>query len=80
MTIQKLLEHILKTASVIFLSDGNCFYINKFSRGNHKLVFTRAGFNDIREYRYWDAVNRCIDMKNLVADLEAAPPKLVNHF
>lgn len=47
----------------------------EFFRGNHKLIFERAGFTDIREYRYWDATNRCINMKDMLADLEAAPKK-----
>ncbi|KAL3989254.1 Aspartate aminotransferase cytoplasmic [Acanthocheilonema viteae] len=52
-------------------------YISKPTWGNHKLIFERAGFTDIREYCYWDATNRCIDMKNMLADLEAAPENAI---
>lgn len=44
-------------------------------RGNHKLILARAGFMDIREYRYWDKTNRCINMNDMLTDLEAAPEK-----
>ncbi|VDK73420.1 unnamed protein product [Onchocerca ochengi] len=52
-------------------------YISKPSWSNHELVFARAGFKDIREYYYWDATNRCINMKSMLADLEAAPENSV---
>uniref|UniRef100_A0A915AKZ3 Aspartate aminotransferase n=1 Tax=Parascaris univalens TaxID=6257 RepID=A0A915AKZ3_PARUN len=52
-------------------------YISKPSWGNHKLVFKNAGFDDLREYRYWDSTNRCVDINNLIADLEAAPERSV---
>ncbi|VDM17925.1 unnamed protein product, partial [Wuchereria bancrofti] len=45
--------------------------------GNHKLIFARAGFTDIREYCYWDSTNRCINMKNMLTDLEAAPENAI---
>ncbi|CAG9536555.1 unnamed protein product [Cercopithifilaria johnstoni] len=48
-------------------------YISKPTWSNHKLIFARAGFTDIREYCYWDATNRCINMKDMLADLEIAP-------
>ncbi|VDN82454.1 unnamed protein product [Brugia pahangi] len=52
-------------------------YVSKPTWGNHKLIFARAGFTDIREYYYWDSTNRCINMKNMLADLETAPENAV---
>ncbi|VDN08500.1 unnamed protein product [Thelazia callipaeda] len=63
-----------------FVLKNKTVYISKPSWGNHKLIFARAGFANIREYRYWDAENRCIDLKNMLIDLEAAPEKLVFHY
>lgn len=40
---------------------------------NHAKVFAAAGFTDLREYRYWDARTRAIDMNGFLADLNAAP-------
>lgn len=40
---------------------------------NHAKVFAAAGFTDLREYRYWDARTRSIDMNGFLADLNAAP-------
>lgn len=67
---------------VLFLFEGHRNNSNILShvgvfRGNHKLIFARAGFTDIREYCYWDTTNRCINMKDMLADLEAAPEKWV---
>ncbi|VDD92668.1 unnamed protein product [Enterobius vermicularis] len=52
-------------------------YLTKPTWGNHKLIFTRANFTDILEFRYWDEVNRCVDIKGLLEDLEAAPERSV---
>lgn len=52
----------------------------EFFRENHKLIFSRAGFTDIREYCYWDAANCCINMKDMLADLEVAPEKWAFFF
>lgn len=40
---------------------------------NHEKVFRAAGFETIKEYRYWDAKTRGIDMKGLLEDLNEAP-------
>ena len=42
-------------------------------RGNHNLVFKKAGFDTVNKYKYWDASKRQVDIEGLVADLEAAP-------
>uniref|UniRef100_A0A914HSH2 Aspartate aminotransferase n=1 Tax=Globodera rostochiensis TaxID=31243 RepID=A0A914HSH2_GLORO len=52
-------------------------YISKPSWGNHRLVFSRAGFVNVVEYRYWDSVGRKIDFSGLLEDLEAAPERSV---
>lgn len=44
---------------------------------NHGKVFAAAGFTDLREYRYWNAATRSIDIAGLLADLEAAPKDAV---
>uniref|UniRef100_T1DNU1 Aspartate aminotransferase n=1 Tax=Crotalus horridus TaxID=35024 RepID=T1DNU1_CROHD len=48
-------------------------YISDPSWENHKSVFTDAGFKDIRNYHYWDATNRGLDIQGFLSDLESAP-------
>ncbi|VDN51627.1 unnamed protein product [Dracunculus medinensis] len=55
----------------------NIVYISKPTWGNHKLLLQRAGFTDIREYRYWDAVGRCVDIEAFAADLESASERSI---
>jgi len=52
-------------------------YISAPSWGNHKLIFNYAGYENIRSYRYWDEVNKCLDFDGLVEDLGSAPAKSV---
>ncbi|GMT05139.1 hypothetical protein PENTCL1PPCAC_27313, partial [Pristionchus entomophagus] len=52
-------------------------YVSKPTWGNHKLVFKTAGFKEVRDYTYWDPVNRRVDIDALVKDLEAAPERAV---
>lgn len=40
---------------------------------NHHKVFSGAGFTDIRQYRYWNAQKRGIDIDGLLEDLKNAP-------
>ena len=49
--------------------------IRLFSRGNHKLVFKVAGFENIKEYTYWDPTNRAVNIEQLIVDLQQAPEK-----
>lgn len=44
-----------------------------FSVENHHKVFAGAGFTDIRQYRYWNAQTRGIDMEGMLDDLKNAP-------
>jgi len=52
-------------------------YISQPTWGNHKLIFTNSGYKNIKSYHYWDIQNRCVDIDNLCADLEAAPERSV---
>ena len=40
---------------------------------NHHLLFVNAGFTDARQYRYWNAEKRCLDLDGFLEDLRAAP-------
>uniref|UniRef100_A0A673G7A4 Aspartate aminotransferase n=1 Tax=Sinocyclocheilus rhinocerous TaxID=307959 RepID=A0A673G7A4_9TELE len=40
---------------------------------NHNAVFSNAGFEDIRPYKYWDAGKRGLDLEGFLGDLESAP-------
>lgn len=44
---------------------------------NHRLVFLNAGFQEAREYRYWDAANRKLDIDGFLEDLRNAPENSV---
>ncbi|KAG8227200.1 hypothetical protein J437_LFUL003406 [Ladona fulva] len=53
------------------------FYYSTPTWENHRLVFMNAGFTEPREYRYWNAAERCIDFDAYVADLKNAPENSV---
>jgi len=48
-------------------------YASKPTWENHHLVFRSSGFQEIREYRYWNNTDRCLDFDGWKADLESAP-------
>jgi aspartate aminotransferase len=48
-------------------------YASKPTWENHHLVFRSAGFQEVREYRYWNNSDRCLDFNGWKADLESAP-------
>lgn len=48
-------------------------YYSAPSWPNHLLVFKKAGFTDVRTYRYWDAKNLTFDFKGMIEDLNGAP-------
>lgn len=52
-------------------------YYSSPSWPNHLLVFKKAGFAEVKTYRYWDAANRSLDFAGMVEDLKAAPEKSV---
>ncbi|KAF7284028.1 glutamate oxaloacetate transaminase 1 [Rhynchophorus ferrugineus] len=49
------------------------FYFSKPTWGNHRLVFLSAGFQDAREYRYWNGETRGLDIDGFLEDLNNAP-------
>ncbi|XP_063546714.1 aspartate aminotransferase, cytoplasmic isoform X1 [Cydia strobilella] len=55
----------------------NTFYYSQPTWENHHLVFVRAGFENPRTYRYWNAKTRTIDFDGMLEDLRAAPENSV---
>ncbi|KAB0797642.1 hypothetical protein PPYR_08635 [Photinus pyralis] len=53
------------------------FYFSAPSWENHNLVFTNAGFKEGRQYRYWCAKTRGLDIDGLLQDLSEAPENSV---
>ncbi|XP_069679009.1 aspartate aminotransferase, cytoplasmic-like [Periplaneta americana] len=49
------------------------FYYSSPTWENHHLLFTNAGFTDARQYRYWNAETRSLDLDGFLEDLRAAP-------
>jgi len=48
-------------------------YMSKPSWENHRLVFRNAGFEEVREYTYWDQAKRGFNLEGMLKDLDAAP-------
>ncbi|XP_056617491.1 aspartate aminotransferase, cytoplasmic [Triplophysa dalaica] len=48
-------------------------YVSAPTWENHNAVFSNAGFEDIRPYKYWDGQKRGLDLPGLLGDLESAP-------
>ncbi|KAJ8313222.1 hypothetical protein KUTeg_009227 [Tegillarca granosa] len=55
----------------------NTVYVSKPTWGNHRGIFKAAGFQNVKDYRYWDAANRDVDLKGWMEDLDEAPEKSV---
>jgi len=55
----------------------NTVYYSNPTWGNHGLIFARAGYQECRQYRYWDAATKGLDLAGMLADLGAAPPGAV---
>ncbi|KAK5646922.1 hypothetical protein RI129_005386 [Pyrocoelia pectoralis] len=53
------------------------FYYSTPSWENHNLVFTNAGFKEARQYRYWSAEKRGLDIDGFLEDLRNAPENSV---
>nr|CAD7434976.1 unnamed protein product [Timema monikensis] len=53
------------------------FYFSQPTWENHRLVFLNSGFTEPREYRYWDANNRTLDLNGFLEDLREAPENSV---
>jgi aspartate aminotransferase len=48
-------------------------YYSSPSWPNHNLVFQKAGFTEVRTYRYWDPVNKALDFVGMLEDLKGSP-------
>ncbi|XP_064465698.1 aspartate aminotransferase, cytoplasmic-like isoform X1 [Ornithodoros turicata] len=48
-------------------------YVSTPTWPNHNLVFKHSGFQNVKQYRYWDAKNRCLDFDGMIEDLQSAP-------
>ncbi|CAH1113888.1 unnamed protein product [Psylliodes chrysocephalus] len=53
------------------------FYVSNPTWENHKRLFLQAGFEECREYRYWNPTTRRIDFEGLIDDLDKAPQDAV---
>nr|BBA45747.1 glutamate oxaloacetate transaminase, cytoplasmic [Pachyrhynchus infernalis] len=49
------------------------FYCSTPNYENHKLVFLSAGFQEAKEYRYWDQEKRGLDIEGFLEDISNAP-------
>ncbi|XP_067008255.2 aspartate aminotransferase, cytoplasmic [Anabrus simplex] len=52
-------------------------YICNPTWDNHHRIFNLTGYSSIREYRYWDAAKKGLDLAGLLDDLQQAPPRSV---
>uniref|UniRef100_A0A3Q2NRB0 Aspartate aminotransferase n=1 Tax=Fundulus heteroclitus TaxID=8078 RepID=A0A3Q2NRB0_FUNHE len=48
-------------------------YVSAPTWENHNAVFSSAGFEDVRPYKYWDAEKRGLDLSGFLRDLESCP-------
>lgn len=48
-------------------------YVSKETWGNHRDIFKRAGFNDLRNYSYWEQNSLNLNIDGLLEDLNSAP-------
>ncbi|XP_026461998.1 probable aspartate aminotransferase, cytoplasmic [Ctenocephalides felis] len=56
------------------------FYYSKPSWDNHRQVLLNAGFTTPREYRYWNSIEKNVDIEGLLEDLNGAPEDAVVLF
>ncbi|XP_029645984.1 aspartate aminotransferase, cytoplasmic-like [Octopus sinensis] len=54
------------------INKADTVYVSSPTWGNHKGVYMAAGFTNVKEYRYWDAQTRSLDINGMVEDLSAA--------
>ncbi|XP_049592159.1 aspartate aminotransferase, cytoplasmic [Syngnathus scovelli] len=52
-------------------------YVSAPTWENHNGLFTNAGFEDVRPYKYWDAQKRGLDLSGFLADLESCPERSI---
>jgi len=63
-----IIEPLLTSFKCCFPNSLKEKFVSCFS-GNHLGIFKDAGFTDIREYRYWDASTKGLDIQGLLEDL-----------
>lgn len=59
-----------------FLPQGTLAYVSKPTWGNHLTMFEAAHL-PYKYYRYWDALNRKLDLQGLLEDIRNAPERSV---
>jgi aspartate aminotransferase len=52
-------------------------YISNPTWGNHRAIFTNAGFADVREYPYWDPATKGLNIEALLQCFKDAPTKSI---
>ncbi|KAM6916632.1 LOW QUALITY PROTEIN: aspartate aminotransferase, cytoplasmic [Xenentodon cancila] len=52
-------------------------YVSAPTWENHNAVFTNAGFEDVRPYKYWDAEKRGLHLAGFLCDLESCPERSI---
>ncbi|XP_049860792.1 aspartate aminotransferase, cytoplasmic-like [Schistocerca gregaria] len=52
-------------------------YVSIPAWDNHEKILHNSGFNEIRQYRYWDPATRSLDIDGLINDLSTAPENSV---
>nr|XP_057914268.1 aspartate aminotransferase, cytoplasmic [Doryrhamphus excisus] len=52
-------------------------YVSAPTWENHNGVFSNAGFEDVRPYKYWDAEKRGLDLSGFLGDLESCPERSI---
>jgi len=53
------------------------FYYSQPTWENHRLIFSNAGFQEIRQYRYWSESSHGLDLEGFLQDLKNAPENSV---
>lgn len=61
----------------MFVAKTTPVYISNPTWGNHAAIFKKAGFPDVREYRYFDPRTKGVDFEGFTADLRAAPDRAI---
>jgi len=55
----------------------NTVYYSNPTWGNHGLIFARAGYTELKQYRYWDASTKSMNINGMLEDLSQAPEHAV---
>jgi len=52
-------------------------YYSNPTWGNHGLIFARAGYTGLKQYRYWNETTKALDLAGMLEDLDSAPEQAV---